>query len=339
MKKTKDQMVAALRVMQAEQIQLVEDSWPETTTSDPVTGTPELPTDPVPEPEPEPEPVPVPPVAQDPAKGYDWLDSWENDKSEGGAYSVHSGRNGTPYLDTWDRVSFYSPGRHGSRAVRLTTLPGDMNHGSGDFERCDLKMGVERSGGQKGKKFWYANSVMFPENWVELPDFKTKPGAYQSVFSWHWDGSTGQGNVNVNVKNWGGISPTGQRENNRPHFHTNIYGGATPGVSGEMTKQIMGGHEPVRGQWYDFLWYIEWGSAAGRVKIWCRWGDSTVYKRQIDHVGPTLFRKSDTEDYGAYIKVNNYHAGNTGKESSMIHDRIVRGPTMESVALFPVDQP
>lgn len=344
MAKSKDEVVAALKVKQAEAVQLVVDNWPEPApapTPAPVEPPPPVVTPPVVVTPPAPEPEPTQPVPLiDPAVGFDYRDSWETDKSEGGVYSVHSGRNGTNYYDTWDRVSFYEPGRHGKRAIRLTTLAGDVNHGGGNFERCDLKMEIARSGGQKGKKFWYANSAMFPENWKSLPNFSQVEGAYQSIFAWHWDGSTGQGNVNVLVKNWGSKNPTGGGLiNDKPHFHVNVWGGVDPGRSGRHDEEVLNGELPVRNQWYDFLWYIEWGSNAGKVKLWCRWGDSKVYKRQFVHDGPTLFRKTETEDYGAYIKVGNYHVGNTGQESSMIHDRVMRGPTMQSVALFPIDIP
>lgn len=276
--------------------------------------------------------VPPKPPA-DPAVGYDFLDSFEGAGplavTENGKYQVHSG-NVTDGQDLLNRLSIYTPGRHGKQAVRLTTRGKDFNHNSGVAERCDLALTIAQTGVVKGAKQWWAHSVLFPDNWQPLPNYDKYQGAFQSIFSFHWDGTTGQGNVNVNLSNVHRTSAV----NDTPHFHINIYGGAVPGISGRHDGAILGGALPRKNIWYDFMWYIEWTSEpTGRVIVWTRVGDEPTYKLQFEHTGPTLFRKSATEDYGAYLKIGNYHAGNTGVESSVVHDRVVRGKTMASVAL------
>lgn len=316
---TKAQVLAAVRTKFAEVERVIDLGWPA-----PV----------VPPVEPPVETPPPPTPGNDPAVGYDFMDSFETSFTEDGKYAVHSG-NSVDGFDIVSRLSAYTPGRHGARAVRLTTMGKDFNHNSGSAERCDLSLNVAKTGAVRGAKQWWAHSCLLPDNWVAVPNYSQAEGAYQSLLAWHWDGSTGQGNVNVQIKNVH-RTPT---INDTPHLHIHVYGGVTPGVSGRKDAAILGGELPKKNIWYDFLWYIEWGSAAGRVVCWCRRDPDTVYKKQFDHNGPTLFRRSDTADYGSYLKLGNYHAGNAGRESSVVHDRVARGPTMASVALFPIDVP
>ena len=81
----------------------------------------------------------------------------------------------------------------------------------------------------------------------------------------------------------------------------------------------------VRNTWYDFVYHVKWSSGSdGYMQAWVNG------VLMLDHRGPTLYT-----GYGVYLKLANYHSA-TGQASSIIHDRVVRGPTALSVSPVPL---
>jgi hypothetical protein len=54
-------------------------------------------------------------------------------------------------------------------------------------------------------------------------------------------------------------------------------------------------------------------------------------RKKLDHRGPTLYA-----GMSCYLKLANYHRPDPAAARSVIHDRIVRGTTAESVSLTPL---
>jgi len=53
--------------------------------------------------------------------------------------------------------------------------------------------------------------------------------------------------------------------------------------------------------------------------------------KKLDFVGPTLYAGQ-----GCYLKLANHHTA-TGKASSVIHDRVIRGTAQTDVSLTPLE--
>lgn len=129
------------------------------------------------------------------------------------------------------------------------------------------------------------------------------------VFDFHntADDGAGQANFNLDATRWDGDT-----------LHMRGYGEG--GVEYETTVGPI-----VRNVWYDFVYHVRWSSGAdGFFDAWVNG------RRVLSHKGPTLYKSQ-----GVYLKLANYHEAH-GKPSSVIHERIIRGTTQQSVARGPL---
>ena len=203
-----------------------------------------------------------------------------------------------------DRAVVAGTGREGGRAVRLRTLPGDTHvFGSDRAERSDLALSEEVTECSQGREAWWAHSVLFPDDYVA-----PLARGWGVVFDFHHTGRDGQANFHVDA------APEGLRLRG--------YGG--PVVNGGLYEVELG---PVRRNvWYDFVYHVRWSS--GPDGYFIAWVNGV---KKLEHRGPTLYA-----GMGCYLKLANYHSG-SGRPSSVLHDRVIRGATPESVALTPLE--
>src|SRR5689334_19034417 len=96
------------------------------------------------------------------AGGADLSHGFETSPTEAGFYFPQSkdhDRGGD------GRVSLVPGGRQGGHALKLTTLPGDSEvHGSDRWERTDLATSPDAVGGEPGRSWWWANSILLPDD-------------------------------------------------------------------------------------------------------------------------------------------------------------------------------
>ena len=203
------------------------------------------------------------------------------------------------------RSSFVTPGRSGSKAIRLHTEPGDDQvHGSGDWERDDLSLGTSPSYGNQGQEEWWAHSIMFPSDFVFT---------FGVLLDFHHNSSGGSPNFGLmtvpgsglRYSIFGGSTIDGGR---RDYYFPDPYGMPAGSVKNNV--------------WYDFVYHIKWSSGSdGFIEAWLNG------KRIFTHQGPTLY-----SGIPVYLKLANYHTA-VGQPSSLIHDRIVRGSSASAVAI------
>ncbi|TLZ34281.1 MAG: hypothetical protein E6K24_15770 [Gammaproteobacteria bacterium] len=212
-----------------------------------------------------------------------------------------------------DRISLVEvAGRPG---VRLRTLPGDREiAGSGEAERADLALSPEATGCVEGREQWWAHSLLFPSDY-ELPVVTAADSwPWGVVFDFHHTGSTGQANFQVDVADF------------PPRLRFAISAGpvVSSGAPGSPTRRWEIG-PIVKNRWYDFVYHVKW-SAHGDG-----WFDAWVDGKQIVHyLGPTLYAGQ-----GCYLKLANYHTP-VGKPVSVVHGRVLRGPTREALGSGPL---
>jgi hypothetical protein len=215
------------------------------------------------------------------------------------------------------RASLVNFGRDGTTAVRLHTEPGDSNtFGSGTHERNDLSLSQQATDGYQGSEYWFAHSILFPDDF-EIPPMSTETSwNWAAVFGWHHTASTGQGNFTVFVYPNTAITP------NRPTgINFRGYGGTQD--QGEFNAYV---GPLVKNVWYDYVYHIRWSSGGdGFFEAWVNG------VKKLSHRGPTLY-----SGLGVYLKPANYHTP-TGNPSSVIHDRILRGSTALSVSPGPLE--
>lgn len=206
-------------------------------------------------------------------------------------------------------------GRSGATAVRLHTEPGDNNVvGSGDLERDDLWLSQVDTDGYEGREAWWAHSILLPD------DFAMPTWQMYVLFDFH-NTTNGAGQANFHVD----FDPSG-------NMRFRGYGGATN--SGGQYGAVIG--KPEKNVWYDFVYHVKWSSASnGIMEAWVNG------KKILTYSGATLYAGQ-----GVYLKLANYHTPvcdpypaciGTHPPSSVIHDRIVRGPTALSVAPGPLE--
>ena len=213
------------------------------------------------------------------------------------------------------RATLVNFGRSGATAVRLHTEPGDNNVvGSGDMERDDLWLSQVDSDGYEGRETWWAHSILLPD------DFAIPTWQMYVLFDFHnTTNGPGQANFAVNFNGNGDLVFKG-------------YGGATDssGAYGATIGKVQ------KNVWYDFVYHVKWSSAStGIMEAWVNG------KKILTYSGATLYAGQ-----GVYLKLANYHTPvcdpypaciGTHPASSVIHDRIVRGPTALSVAPGPLE--
>jgi hypothetical protein len=201
------------------------------------------------------------------------------------------------------RAILVKPGRHGPTAVSLRTFPGDSHvNGSGNWERNDLALSQEATDCSEGKEHWWAHSVLFPLDYVAPPR-----GGGGVVMDFHHTGSSGQANFHVDAMAEGlRLRGFGGEKVNSGRFEARL---------GPVERNV----------WYDFVYHVRWSS--GPDGFFHAWVNGV---RRLSHRGPTLY-----QGMGCYLKLANYHSP-FGLPSAVIHDRVVRGTTPESVSITPL---
>jgi hypothetical protein len=205
------------------------------------------------------------------------------------------------------RSSLVATSRVGGMGVRLHTEPGDSQvNGSGDWERNDLQKPADASYCNEGQEEWWAVSVMFPSDYV-MP----ASGQGGVIVDFHHTGSSGVPNFGVEVRGESGMRISG-------------YGGSVNG--GQYRAQIADPwgavNDVTRNVWYDYVFHIKWSAGGGGfAEAWLNG------KKVLAHTGATLY-----SGQSCYLKLANYHAA-TGKASSTIFDRVVRGTSAADVAI------
>lgn len=260
--------------------------------TDPVPPAPE-PVTPV---EPVPAPTPVPTPAPQPAPSYQFYCDFSRPWQDYG-FTEHAKVPGRATLVKVGGVS----------AVRLHTESGDNNvNGSNAAERCDLRLSNAASDAREGREWWFAHSVLFPDDFIDQPESTLSTWNWGSVFNWHDDADDGgsQGPLQLMMMPRTAISP------DRPTgLHFQVYGGN----SGNSRLGDFPVAPIVRNKWYNFVYHVKWtASAAGFADGWLNG------KQFMAHKGPTLHAGN-----GAYVKLANYHSAH-GKPSSVIHARVIR---------------
>jgi len=199
------------------------------------------------------------------------------------------------------RAALVDIARHGAKAVRLRTEPGDSGvNGSGVRERNDLALSQAATDCYEGREQWWAHSLLFPDDFV-APDSGL-------VFNFHQTGrGSGQANFQLRVKS-DALSFEGA-------------GGPVVATRSSSPGRYFAPVGPlVRNRWYDFVYHVRWSSEADGFMY--AWVDGV---RKLAHRGPTLYA-----GMGCYLKLANYHLP-TGQPSSVIHDRVVRGSSASAV--------
>ncbi len=208
------------------------------------------------------------------------------------------------------RAVVVNVGRDGGSGLRLHTEPGDSDvSGSGTNERNDVAL-TQFTDGVQGREQWWAHSILFPADFVDLPPNVGGAWNYGSLMNFH-DNAGGPTMGPAQLL----FYPTG--------LHYQIFGGdpANPSLSEYPVGPI------TRGVWYDFVIHVRWSSEAdGFYQVWLNG------KRLFQHTGPTLYRGS-----GVYLKLANYHTA-FGQSTSVIHDRVIRGTTWQVVSLTPLEE-
>jgi hypothetical protein len=203
------------------------------------------------------------------------------------------------------RATLVDVARHGAKAVRLHTEPGDRDvNGSGERERNDLALSQSATDCYEGRDQWWAHSVLFPSDFV-VP-------ASSLAFDFHHTASAGQANFQLRMKPEG-LSFEGA-------------GGATVATSSRAPGLYRAFIGPlVKDVWYDFVYHVKWSSGSdGFMYAWVNG------VKKLAHRGPTLY-----VGQGCYLKLANYHTP-TGQASSVIHDRVIRGTSASAVSLTPL---
>ncbi len=228
------------------------------------------------------------------------------------------------------RATIVPFGRDGNTALRLHTEVGDDHVVfSSSAERDDVYLAEPESAGAviygEGVEQWWTHSIYFPD------DFQYPSWHPYVVFDFHNTGDSATASMQMDfVRDPAGDSLPGRLEvrissgnPSTPTYNTGIYG--------VVQKNV----------WYDFIHHVRWSSGPdGYFQSW-------VNGRQIfDYHGATLF-----VGQGVYLKLANYHlpicdpysAGGvplcTWFASSVIHDRVLMGPTPESIGLPKVRPP
>jgi hypothetical protein len=207
----------------------------------------------------------------------------------------------------------------GLNGVRLRTLPGDSHvHGSRDAERSDLRLSQQASDCFEGREHWWAHSVLFPDDYVDPPESTATSWNFGAVADFHNTGhGAGQANFQVIAMPATAIAldrPTGL------NFQI-AFGNQTRPT--QLTFPI---GPVVRNRWYHFVYHVRWS-----------WGGDGFFDAWVDGMqrmayhGPTLY-----PGQGCYLKLANYHSA-SGKPSSVIHARVIRGDSPRAVSAGPLE--
>jgi hypothetical protein len=255
--------------------------------------------------------APPKPEAPKPDAGVSFFASFETSPTEDGALILAAAAK--------DRATLTDFGRHGGRAVRLLTSGKDfgISNAPEGRERCDLSGKLNpKTHLHQGEEAWWAHSFMLDEN------FQFPNGKGCTLFDFHNilnDGNHpsegGQANLNFSF-------PAAYPDNRLVWI---LWGGAKMNT-GRAEYQFLAGSEVELKVWYDVIYHVRGSSGLdGVTDIWARRADWPTYKRYASHRGPTLYEGQYT-----YLKLANYHS-NAGKPSAVIHDFVVREPTLDAL--------
>ena len=210
------------------------------------------------------------------------------------------------------RSAIVATARSGARGVRLRTEPGDSQvRGSDHWERDDLMKAPDPSYCNEGQEEWWAISVMFPD------DFVFPPGPEAGIIlDFHHTGADGQANYEIQTIPGIGLRARGF---GGPAIDRGRYDALIPDPYGA-------GANVARNAWYDFVFHVRW--SAGGAGLMEGWLNGRKYQ---SYSGPTLYG-----GLACYLKLANYHAP-TGRASSIVFDRVVRGASAADVALGPLE--
>ena len=215
--------------------------------------------------------------------------------------------------------------RDGGTALELHTEPGDNNVVySGGMSRDDVYLSVPGTAaaevyGEGVEQYW-AHSILFPDDFV-VPTTQ----AY-TIFDFHNTGGAWQANFNL------AFQP--QYDTTQPALLSFIgYGGSNPYSGDGRYGAIIGTIQ--KNVWYDFVYHVRWSS--GSDGFFYGWVNG---KQVLAYRGATLY-----SGQSVYVKLANYHMpvcnwypGCVGDQaSSIIHDRIVRGSSLQAVVIAPVE--
>lgn len=219
------------------------------------------------------------------------------------------------------RATIVPFGRDGNTALRLHTDVGDTDVAfSGINERDDLYLVVPNTADPvvygEGVEQWWAHSIYLPD------DFQYPRWHPYVLFDFHNTGESTTASMQIDfARDPADASAPGHLEV-RLSVGTPSTPTYTTGSAGVVQKNV----------WYDFVHHVKWSSNPdGFLRSW-------VNGREIlNYHGPTLF-----VGQGVYLKIANYHLPvcdpfpaciGMHSASSVIHDRILEGPTAASIGL------
>lgn len=209
-----------------------------------------------------------------------------------------------------DRVKLVPDG------LQLTTNGNDTQvFGSGEHERCDLRLNDSFFQGTEGREDWISHIITLAPNF----QFPAVDWGWNILFACH-NHSGGQGTFKMEIvrdKTNAGVA--------RNVLRLRGYGGLVKD-GGRWQVNLLGSAEPMRGVPYRFDHHIRWSSQAdGFARTWLEGKLSNEYK------GPTRYK-----DFLPFLKLHNYHAAFASpRPSSVIHSRVRLGKT-PAVSMFPI---
>jgi chitodextrinase len=211
------------------------------------------------------------------------------------------------------RATIVNVGRDGTTGIRLHTEPGDVNvAGSGANERDDLELSDAASACSEGQEAWWAHSILFPDDYVAVPESTGSAWNFGVVADFHQSSGTGLVTFEVDAMPDTAISP------DRP---TGLQMHGAGGDPNNPTQYSAAVGPIVRNVWYDFVYHVRWSSSAdGFFYAWVNGVQKLAY------TGPTLYAGQT-----CYFKLANYHTA-FGEATSVVHDRVIRGATPNAVA-------
>jgi len=270
------------------------------------------------------------------------------------------GNKGQSALDR-TRIELVGIGRDGGHGLKMTTQNDDRCVQSGScnphtFERSEINLDPAAPGASTGAvdgaEQWWAHSVYFP------PEFqiRARPGAEAVILQFHNGGRQPAFVIEVynqlGANAWKVFRARAQGPNGADNIGTQY--SYLPRGAGRQKGQCL--HDNVaEGVWYDFVHYIKWSSnGQGVHRIWMREGSGPVKKVLDQSRLSMIYPVGDSHGRPyAFLKLGLYHepivAGEQEGErlakkrsdylppltpgvSSVIHDRVRRGPSFESVA-------
>lgn len=223
------------------------------------------------------------------------------------------------------RGTIVSTAREGTTALRLHTEVGDVDvAGSGLNERDDLYLVKPGTADPvvygESVEQWWAHSIYLPD------DFQYPSWHPYVLFDFHNTGVAATASMQIDfVRQPGNDAAPGRLE---------VLLASGVAMSPTYTRGIY--DVAQKNVWYDFVHHVRWSSGADG--FFFSWAND---RQILNYHGPTLFAGQ-----GVYLKLANYHLPIcdpfptcAGAPSSVIHDRLLMGPTGDAVGLPRVRAP